>query len=188
MAQSGRSSNKATAHLAVFVAMLFFSGWHVVGSLALKSGADPFVFALYREFIALFFMSVYAIWYRGLRLNIDRSDWLRFIFLGACSFVNVVGAMLALDFISPARFAIFQPMIPCIASVISILVGLENFSLLKAIGIAIAVSGAVIVEVFGKAASGRDVEKDVPLGTALVTVQIIAMANLIVFQKAIIKK
>ena len=37
------------AHFALLVAQLCFSGWHVVGHLALKDGADPFVFALYRE-------------------------------------------------------------------------------------------------------------------------------------------
>jgi drug/metabolite transporter (DMT)-like permease len=181
-----RSLPKRTpAHLTLLSAQLCFSGWHIVGSLAMKDGADPFVFVLYRELAGSVLMYSYAR-YCGLDMKIERSDWLRFAMLGFLSFVNVVGAMLALKYISPTRFAIFQPSIPCIATFISILVGLERITLLKVIGIIVAVGGAVITELWHD--STDDDEADVTLGTIIVACQVIGMGALMVFVKPMLSK
>jgi drug/metabolite transporter (DMT)-like permease len=182
------NNRKTWAHLALLSAQLCFSGWHIVGSLALKDGADPFVFVLYRELFASLMM---ALLYFGVQKQplfnvIEPQDYRRFFGLGVCSFINVVGAMLALKYISPTRFAIFQPGIPCIATVISILVGLEGFTWMKTAGILMAVSGAIITELWNS--GGDEDEKNVYLGTAIVTCQVFGMANLIVFVKPILNK
>lgn len=151
----------------------------------MKDGADPFVFVLYRELVAAVLMYSYAR-YCGLEIKIDRADWLRFAILGFFSFVNVVGAMLALKYISATRFAIFQPSIPCIATFISILVGMEKLTVLKAAGIAVAVGGAVITELWHD--SSDDDEADVTLGTIIVSCQVIGMGALMVFVKPMLSK
>lgn len=176
---------KTAAHAALLTAQLCFSGWHIVGSLAMKDGADPFVFVLYRELLAAALMYAYAR-YCGVDIKIERVDWPRFLILGFFSFVNVVGAMLALKYISATRFAIFQPSIPCFATFISIMVGLERITLLKATGIALAVGGAVITELWHDASD--DDEEDVTLGTIIVTCQVIGMAALMVFVKPMLSK
>lgn len=84
--------------------------------------------------------------YLGLRVKVYQPDYIRFLGLGFASFVNVVGTILALQYISASRYALFQPSIPCIASVISIALRFEAFTSLKAAGIACAVAGAVLVE------------------------------------------
>jgi drug/metabolite transporter (DMT)-like permease len=154
--------------------------------LAMKEGADPFVFVLYRELLGSVMMYAYAR-YCGLEVKIERVDYLRFLILGFFSFVNVVGAMLALKYISATRFAIFQPSIPCIATTISILVGLERITVLKVVGIALAVGGAVITELWHEGSSDDD-EEDITLGTIIVSCQVVAMGALMVFVKPMLSK
>ena len=178
-------SNKSLAHFTLLSAQLCFSGWHIVGSLAMKGGADPFIFALYRELTASVLMFL-VVALSDLPIKIEKVDYVRFFLLGVCSFVNVVGAMLSLNYISATRFAIFQPSIPCIATVISILVGLEKFTFIKAGGILLAVGGAILTEVWNSGSS--DEEKNVTLGTIIVSCQVFAMGCLIVFSKAMLAK
>lgn len=177
---------RTLAHFVLLTAQLCFSGWHIVGSQALKEGANPFVFVLYRELVASSIMAFILYFVTGERILIDSSDYKRFFFLGCCSFVNVVGAMLSLNYISATRFAIFQPSIPCIATCISIFIGLESFTWIKATGITLAVGGAVMAEAWNDSTSSD--EKNVYLGTAIVSLQVFAMANLVVFVKPILHK
>lgn len=179
-------SNKTLAHISLVTAQLCFSGWHIVGSQALKGGADPFIFALYRELTASIMMFLVVV-FSDLPIKIDKQDYVRFFLLGVCSFVNVVGAMLSLKYISATRFAIFQPSIPCIATVISILVGLEKFTWIKAVGILLAVGGAILTEVWQEGGSNEE-EANVTLGTIIVSCQVFAMGCLIVFSKAMLSK
>ncbi len=173
-------------HFALLTAQLCFSGWHIIGSLALKKGADPFVFVLYRELLASAVMYL-LILYRKQIIFIHRVDYLRFFFVGCCSFVNVVGAMLALQYISATRFAIFQPAIPCIATVVSIVVGSDMFTFIKLIGILIAVGGAVLAEAWNESSTSGD-EKNIALGTVIVSIQVFGMALLVVFVKPLLAK
>lgn len=177
--------NRTWAHLLLLSSQLCFSGWHIVGSQALKEGADPFVFVLYRELVAASVMAFILYIITGERIRIDPVDYKRFFFLGCCSFVNVVGAMLSLNYISATRFAIFQPSIPCIATCISIFIGLERFTWIKAAGISLAVGGAIMAEAWNSSSSD---EKNVYLGTVIVSIQVFGMANLVVFVKPILNK
>ena len=110
--------------------------------------------------------------------------------LGLCSFVNVVGAMLALKYISPTMFSIYQPSIPCIATVISIFLKMETLTSLKAVGIVISVGGAIIAEVWKQdGSSGSDAaDNSVVVGTVIVTCQVVGMACLVVFSKPVLDK
>ncbi|KAJ1408274.1 hypothetical protein B484DRAFT_301560, partial [Ochromonadaceae sp. CCMP2298] len=173
-------------HIALLAAQMCFSGWHIVGSLAMKDGADPFVFVLYREVLASALMIAYA-QYCGLRIYIEPCDRVRFLFLGLFSFVNVVGAMLALKYISASRFSIFQPCIPVIATFISVIVGLEQFSALKAVGVSMAVGGAILAETWKSSDSSAE-DKNLLLGTIIVSIQVTGMACLVVFVKPVLNK
>lgn len=154
----------------------------------MKEGVSPFVFAFYRELLACMMMFLIVKYVSKQRIYILPEDRLRFFVLGFFSFVNVVGAMLSLNYISPTRFAIFQPCIPCIASVISVLIGLESFTFLKLLGVALAVGGAILTETWKDGDDGGDEEKDVTLGSIIVSLQVTAMACLVVFVKPILPK
>eukprot|EP01039_Chlorochromonas_danica_P008978 gene8978-9911_t len=172
-------------HLLSLSGQLCFSGWHIIGSLALKDGANPIVFALYRELLGCLVMYL-IIHYKKETLWIKKEDFTRFLFLGLCSFVNVVGAVFALQYISATRYAIFQPAIPCIATVVSIFLGLDKVTWIKLLGVTIAVAGAVLAEAWNS--SSGDDEKNVFAGSIISALQVTAMALLIVFAKPVLAK
>ena len=178
---------KYAAHFALVLTQLSFSGWHIVSSIVLKDGADPVIFALYREITASVLMFSF-VKFKNLPVVIVREDLPRFLFIGVCSFVNVVFTILALQYISPTRYALFQPTIPCIAAVISIFLKLEPFSLIKAGGIVLSVGGAIIVEAWKPNGADSEDESNVQLGLILVVLQCTAMANIIVMQKPLLSK
>jgi drug/metabolite transporter (DMT)-like permease len=182
------NTKQYVSHGLLLTSQLCFSGWHIVGSIVLKDGASPFVFALYRELVASLLMFCIVKYY-GKKIYLFNEDRVRFLILGFFSFANVVGAILSLNYISPTRFAIFQPVIPCIATIISVFIGIEPFTIIKLCGICIAVSGAILTEAWKEdSSSNDDDEKDVMLGTIIVSLQVTAMACLVVFSKPILNK
>lgn len=175
-------------HLLLALVQLAFSGWHILGSLALKDGADPLAFAAYREIIASIVM-LFIIWHNKQSVFVIKSeDYFRFCCLGFCSFVNVVSAILSLTYISATRYSLFQPSIPCVATAISIAVGVEPFSWIKAIGILLAVGGAVLIDTWDTSGSSDTEESNVMLGSVMVSVGVCAMASLMVFQRPLLSK
>ena len=155
--------------------------------MALGSGSvNPFIFALYREVVASAMMFFY-VQYKEVQSTIDRKDYFTFLFLGTCSFLNVVTACCALRYISATRYAILQPSVPCLATVIAIVSGVEPFSLIKILGILFAVAGALVV-VLSKSSGNDHSESHVFFGTTIVLIQVSAMANLVVFQKPLLLK
>ena len=111
------------------------------GHITLWGGSvNPFIFALYRELISSAMMYFY-VQYKEIKVLIDPKDFGTFFFLGVCSFTNVVSACSALQFISATRFAILQPSVPCLATIIAIAFKLEKFSFQKVLGVCFAVVG-----------------------------------------------
>ena len=98
--------------------------------------------------------------------------------------------MLALKYISPTMFSIFQPSIPCIATVVSIFLKMETLTSLKAIGIVVAVGGAIIADVWKQdESSGSDTaDNGVVIGTLIVICQVVGMACLVVFSKPVLDR
>lgn len=102
--------------------------------------------------------------------------------------------ILALNYIRPVHYSIFQPCIPAVATIISILYGLEKFSILKCFGILCAISGAIVSKQVS-AAAAADIkismddsiidDKDIAFGTLLVVVQVSCMGLLLVLQKTL---
>ena len=170
-------------HLLLLSVQVAYSGWHILGSMTLSAGADAMIFALYREVFGSIVMLFY-VRYKGLNIQVRRQDMARFAFLGFLSFNNVVGTILALQYTSADRYAIMQPLIPPIAVTISIAVGWEVYSHRKLLGVLIAVGGAITVVAWQTAGSAA--ESNVALGTSIIAVQVFSMANLIVFQKALL--
>mmetsp|Transcript_738 Transcript_738/g.747 ORF Transcript_738/g.747 Transcript_738/m.747 type:complete len:334 (+) Transcript_738:240-1241(+) len=171
-------------YILLVLVQLAFSGWYIVGSLSLRTGADPFIFASYREIIASVLMLMF-VFSRKVPITIDMIDVPRLTFIGVCSFLNIVGTILALQYISPSRYSLLQPLNPIIASSLSIIMGIEKLTLEKLIGAVIAVAGAYIVEIFS---NRQAYEKDVTLGMVLTVIQCSGIACVIVFQVPLLQK
>lgn len=182
---STNNNNPYIVHLVLISIQLCFSGYHIVGSVSFKEGADPLVFALYRELIASVLMYLLTI-YRTVPVSIHVEDRNRIAYIGFCSFVNVVGTVLALQYISAVQYAMMQPLIPVVATVLSASLGLEIITVVKGVGILCAVGGAVMTEAWSSKSDSDS--NDVIIGTLIVCLQVFCMANIIVFQKPILHK
>ena len=63
----GLTVNSVTPHVLLIITQFVFSGWHLLGFLALRGGASPLIFALYRESIASVLMLLYVFyWWQDL--------------------------------------------------------------------------------------------------------------------------
>ena len=171
--QSGPMSTEYIAHSCAICAQCVFSGWHIVGHLVfLSSLVNPFVFVFYRESVAavILYMSLSL---KGVDVKVDRADVPRFITVGCCQAGTAMFGILALTLISATRFAIFQPSIPCVTILISIVAGMERVSLKRSLGITLAVMGALVVVGGGSntpdaGTNPANMETDVKLGTFFV--------------------
>lgn len=187
---------KALPHVVLVCINLVFSGWHVIGSIALKDGANPLIFAFYREFSASILMFAMVLYknslqeYHGVELmpTIPRQDYFRFFWLGVSILANSVGTLYALQLISPTKYALMQPTIPIFATIISTLCGYEPLTVYKACGILFSVIGALIIELLDTSSTDDDASDHDTLGIIIVIVQCLGMANLIVFQKPLVKR
>eukprot|EP01032_Pedospumella_encystans_P028657 gene28657-32369_t len=167
------------ASIALLLSQLSFSGWHILGSVSFHDGADPLVFCMYRIILGTTLMHAYVRYY-GMGMVIDPQDYLRFFFLGVLSFLSMILTAFCLTYIAPSRFAIFQPSIPCIVAGLSMLAGLEKLSPLKVLGIAIAVGGAILAEMW-KFEAIDSTELDIPLGTTTVATVLLCLARIDTF-------
>ena len=144
---------RCTRELALILVALtsvqfIFSGWHVLGKLSLSkpNNVQPLVFALYREVSASLCMLAIALCRDGF-LRPARRDVPRFLLLGACSFANVVGSVVALKFISATNYALLQPAVPVFAAAAAVALRLEPPNILKLLGVLLSVAGAIVVTV-----------------------------------------
>ena len=124
--------------------------------------------------------------FRLLDISVMKEDRKLFIFLGFCSFINVGVSLIALDLMSATEYAIMQPFIPVITTIISYLAKYERLNVYKLLGIVVAVTGAVLIEVWG-ASDDEDASNPV-LGVALVLCAQVFFGCLIVFQKPLLMK
>lgn len=146
------------------------------------------IFALYREVLGSIAMYI-LVRINKLEVKVDREDYRLFLFLGFCSFCNVVGALFALDYMSATNFAILQPFIPVTTTVISYLVKYERLNMYKVWGIIVAVTGAVLIIVLGNADNDDEEEnKNTVIGIIITLTSQVMFGSLIVFQRKLLVK
>lgn len=92
------------------------------------------------------------------------------------------------------HYSIFQPCIPAVATIISVIYGIEKFTFLKSFGIICAICGAVLSkyeptsDVSMSVAISEGIDHDVAFGTILVVIQVMCMGLLLVLQKTLINR
>ena len=169
------------SHGALIASQLCFSSFHVVAALVVT---DPLSFALWRELLSCVCMLAYARLSRKSSVELPSKDWVVFIVCGVLNFTNVVGSLFALYYLSPSRFAIMQPLIPCFAAAVSLRT--EVFSPLRIAGIMLACIGAVIVQFQSIVAEQSRPQDNAPLGYTITTVQCASMAAFLVMQRDVL--
>ncbi len=158
---------------------------------ALGDGADPMIFALYREMLGSLAMYI-LVYISKLEIKVDRQDFRLFLFLGFCSFCNVMGGVYALEFMSATNYAILQPFIPIVTTIISVLAKFEGLNVYKILGIIIAVTGAVLIIVLGAEEENNENDdedqKNTLVGIIITLCSQVMFGCLLVFQKTLLVK
>lgn len=146
---------ESTPHLLLIFSQLIFSFWHIIGYLAQKR-ASLFVFSLYRTGFAstlmLFFILIRSEGY-GKIFRINRDDYLRFMYIAFCNVINILGTLIAFSYVAPNQYAIMQPLVPILATLLSCVIRLEKLTFLKVTGVTVAVLGSIMI------GSGTSTEK-----------------------------
>lgn len=171
---------------------LAFSGWHVLGGLALSGShaVNAFVFALYREAWASLLMVGVLLSVEGTEEALkpvregNTSTALLVLGAGIFSFGNVVGTVVALTMIPSDIYATYQPTIPVFTTIIAVACGYEILTKWISLGVATSVTGAILVEVFDSAGGGSGGL----LGNCITIGQCVSMAALIVVTKPLLKR
>lgn len=178
-------------HPALLFVQFNFSLWHVLGKIALNEGINGILFAFYREVLSCGFMVTLA-HYNGGLFSIDKEDYIKIFGMGVCCFGNVIGTIVALSYISPFNQAILQPAIPVWTTLLSILLGLEQLTKYKSLGILLSVIGAILLEYFTALHNDSDSEHvskdDLIFGNTILVLQTISMSCLVTIQKYVIHK
>lgn len=117
-----------------------------------------------------------------------RGDVLRFILLGVLMAVNIGGNVLALENLPALTVSVFQPALPVVAGVVSVLLGVEELSLQKACGLFFAAGGAVVVIIFGAHSNHNTSGVSYVIGLPCLCLNVCGGALYTVFQKGLLKK
>lgn len=176
----------------LFSTQLAYCIWHVLAKKALLDGFHPLTLAMYRELIACPVMHLLA-WRNDKQpvwMSLQLSDLPFFLLMGVFSFCNVVGFIMALEFITAFNSTLLHPTIPVFAAFLGIVVGVEPMSTLKAFGIVVCGIGSVIVTLWGVRVDEGEIgyNHNYIMGNAILMGQCLSMAALLVMLKVALKR
>jgi drug/metabolite transporter (DMT)-like permease len=177
---------------------LIFSLWPVLIKSLVAKGYSPLYIVFSRDILAssALWLAVWA--YAGFpallshgnrpglisefpKLVASYTDQEKLLFVGlaAASTINSIGYVLALEFTTPFNSALLHPMVPVLAAVVGSILGIEEITKNKILGFTLCIVGsiAVIVSQSDISISGSYI------GNALLLLQSLAMAMLLVGQK-----
>eukprot|EP00467_Chlorarachnion_reptans_P005692 CAMPEP_0114522878 /NCGR_PEP_ID=MMETSP0109-20121206/20984_1 /TAXON_ID=29199 /ORGANISM="Chlorarachnion reptans, Strain CCCM449" /LENGTH=284 /DNA_ID=CAMNT_0001704139 /DNA_START=108 /DNA_END=962 /DNA_ORIENTATION=- len=119
-------------------------------------------------------------------------DWFLTFIYGCTMFVSMVGYMVGLKLSSPVMAAIWQPTQPIFALVLGVIMGTERPSLLKCVGILLAIGGCTYI-VLARPKDKSTVSEDPPaVGSAIVNaifvLACVGSASMVVVVKALLSR
>ena len=176
---------------ALALAQLTFSGQHITTQLALDADMPPSLFSLLRLLIAS--PVVLALAAMRDRTLPERKHHPRLMLLGLLGVSGSQGFALAgLYFTDPINLAVAQPLQPIITAALSVALGIEPFSSLKALGIVTSFFGCLFVVLLGaktdadEAAAADDSHRNWLAGNLCLLLNCTCMAAFLILQKPIL--
>jgi drug/metabolite transporter (DMT)-like permease len=190
----------------VVFCQLLWSGMHVMTKLTTNGGLNPMVFAMWRGVIgslAFFVVCCVSLGRKhgwgvggvGAIIKSTMSECVKgfmamprlFLLIGFLSSVHFTCTVLALMNLSePATFATMQVLAPCVSCVVSVYLGFESITILKFLGITIAITGAMIGPLSMRGKDGND-DGEQALGLVLVAIQIVSLSTFVTLLKKVPK-
>jgi len=133
-------------HVALIVTQLSFGGGSVVGKFGVH-GTNPIVFALIREGIAGPLLVMIAIVLHRERPALN--DIPRLLACGVCIFGNQLCFIVGVKLADPTTGSVWQPSQPIFTTALAVVLGYERPQLRLALGLLLAISGAVFMVLYG---------------------------------------
>jgi drug/metabolite transporter (DMT)-like permease len=162
---------------------LIASGTHIIAKVVVKD-IDPVSLTMLRSGIAAIALIV-IMYIRRIRLQFERADWKKIIFLSALAIpINQFLFLYAIKYTTPSNAALLYATTPAMVLVLSIILGREKAILKRMVGIGIAFVGVLIV-IFEK---GIDFHSDYTIANVVIFVAVIAWALYTIQGKEMILK
>ena len=194
------------AHLAMAAANTILGVGSVVSKIGLN-GMNPVVFALLRELFAAPLLFVMSLTLEGSSRNpavendadlpggrscpLTKLDALQFTVAGVMLFGTNFGYIVGVKILGATPAAIWQAATPIFTLLLSVTVGLERFSTLKIVGVALAFAGCAFVTLWHSDSSQVDELKgngDQLVGNLIFFVQVTALAGFLVAEKPLLAR
>jgi len=174
---------------------IIYGAWQLIAKAAMSEGTSPYVFTFYRSFggmVTMFWTLSIIPELRAnpkkpfyplteIRIAIKTDGW-RFIILGCCMTLNMGGAILAVSRLSAVTCALLQPAVPMVAAIMSIILGVEKFSVPNVCTLMICAVGAIMVVLSGTTASSGQSHISLT-GFTFLCINIFGAASYTVMQK-----
>lgn len=172
----------ASVHWALIAVQLSFSGFHVLGKIVLRS-IDPLAVACCRVLVATPVLFLLAARHGPIR--VPRSELKYLALLGLLGvFTNQVLFILGLRLTTATNAAILMPAIPVFAAAIAVAAGIERVGWRRILGVALAVSGALVLLRPGRFTLGDDAI----LGNLLILTNCLSYAAFLVLQRPVVER
>jgi len=184
------SFNTIKVHLVLLSIQVAFSIFYIVAKLALKT-IEPFVFLMLRLAIATPILVAFAFGTSRSEMFIlpTKRQWILLFISGFFSVtVNQSLFLVGLGLSTASMAAITQPAIPIFSTLFGVLLGYEKKTLLKFIGIGVAVVGAILMIDFTHLVSDSATSKEIVLGNLCFLGNTLAYAIFLLSQKPLVEK
>ena len=190
------------AHLALFTANAILGVGSVVSKIGL-AGCNPVIFALLRELMAaplLFAMSLVHKRLDSPAANPSMADTmvctvfttldaLQFLAAGVLLFGTNLCYIVGVKVLGATPAAIWQSSLPVFTLCMGVLVGIEEFTLLKVVGVLLAFAGCAFVSLWSHdPTSTEGTSPDQLTGNAIFLLQILSLAGFFVAEKPLLRR
>lgn len=158
------SGKNSLVYAATTFCMLLYAIWAFLAKAAMETGASPYIFAFYRisgGTILLFFSLLFIRrspndYPKRLVHAFGKDDFPRFCLLGLLMALNILGFILAASYLPAMTCSVFQPTIPVIAMMLSVLWGVEIITWYQVGGVLFSMAGAIVVILSGYSNARED--------------------------------
>lgn len=182
---AAKTASPRLVHTALITAQLCFGCGCIIGKFGV-SGTNALLFALCREVAAGLVLWILAFVITG-HAAPPVADVPRCIAVGFCMYANQMCFTMGIKLADPVSAAAWQPSIPIFTTCLAVLAGYEHASWNKAVGLSLAVGGALLMVLCG---GGQQISRGPNriYGQALFLVNCLSTAGYFILSKELLQK
>lgn len=176
---------RVLAFIAAFSASFIYGVNHTIAKGLMPTVIQPFGFILLRVSGAAVLFWIISLFYE--REKIDRKDWGRLILCAMFGMViNMNMFFKGLELSTPINSSVVITLSPVLLLILSALILSERITLLKGLGIALGLGGALLLILFGAKTQAN--APNIPLGNLFFIVNATSYACYLIFIKKLVHK